>query len=234
MRWWHQAHFALWGRPDLLDRSHAFYWELLQNATSLATQQGFRGARWQKMLALANRYNRSSSISVPWLGEAAGWSPPAPGDEDGLLLLWESANGINPVLSWNQGPVIWLADAIRLAVNASQGAAAAQAAVARLSPLVFATADCIADIPFFNESSGFYEVGPPTLGAEEFGDFMKIRKPLWETVYHAYTLDVANEWRELLGLPRDAKYDAVAAGLGGLPLDPAQSAPTYSFNAEAS
>ena len=235
MRWWHQAHFALWGRPDLLDRSHAFYWELLQNATSLATQQGFRGARWQKMLALANRYNRSSSISVPWLGEAAGWSPPAPGDEDGLLLLWESANGINPVLSWNQGPVIWLADAIRLALNASQGgAAAAQAAVARLSPLVFATADCIADIPFFNESSGFYEVGPPTLGAEEFGDFMKIRKPLWETVYHAYTLDVANEWRELLGLPRDAKYDAVAAGLGGLPLDPAQSAPTYSFNAEAS
>lgn len=235
MRWWHQAHFALWGRPDLLDRSHAFYWELLENATSLATQQGFRGARWQKMLALANRYNRSSSISVPWLGEAAGWSPPVPGDEDGLLLLWESANGINPVLSWNQGPVIWLADAIRLALNASQGgAAAAQAAVARLAPLVFATADCIADIPFFNESSGFYEVGPPTLGAEEFGDFMKIRKPLWETVYHAYTLDVANEWRELLGLPRDAKYDAVAAGLGGLPLDPAQSVPTYSFNAEAS
>ena len=50
----------------------------------------------------------------------------------------------------------------------------------------------------------------------------------------AYALDVANEWRELLGLARDAKYDAVAAGLGGLPLDPAEAAPTYSFNAEAS
>jgi hypothetical protein len=45
MRWWHQAHFPLWGRPDWLDRSHAFYFELLENATSLAAQQGFRGAR---------------------------------------------------------------------------------------------------------------------------------------------------------------------------------------------
>ena len=233
MRWWHQAHFPLWGRPDWLDRSHAFYFELLENATSLAAQQGFRGARWQKMLALANRFNRTSAISVPWLGEAAGWAPPTPGHTDGLLLLWESANKINPVLTWNQSPVVWLADAVRRATNASQGAAAAAAVVDRLAPLVDATADCIADMPFFNETSGFYELGPPTLGAEEFGDFMKIRKPAWETVYMAYALDVANEWRELRGLPRDAQYDAVAAGLGGLALDPAQAAPTYAFNAEA-
>jgi hypothetical protein len=232
MRWWHQSHFPLWGQPELLDRSHAFYWELLENATSLATQQGFRGARWQKMLGLANRANRTSSISVPWLGEPR-WSPPTPDHANGLLLLWESANKINPVLTWNQGPVIWLADAIRRSLNASQGANAALAAVHRLAPLVAATADCIADMPFMNESSGFFELGPPTLGAEEFGDFMKIRKPTWETVYFAYVLDVANEWRELQGLARDAHYDAVAAGLGGLALDPAQAAPTYSFNAEA-
>jgi hypothetical protein len=145
----------------------------------------------------------------------------------------ESANGINPVLTWNQGPVVWLADSLRRSVNATQGAAAAQAAVARLAPLVFATADCISDMPFFNETSSFFELGPPTLGAEEFGDFMRIRKPTWETVYMSYALDVANEWRELLGLARDAHYDAVAAGMGGLALDPAQAEPTYSFNAEA-
>jgi hypothetical protein len=233
MRWWHQAHFPLWGRPAWLDRSHAFYWELLENATSLATQQGLRGARWQKMLALANRANRSSSISVPWLGEGEGFAPPAPGHEDGLLLLWESANNINPVLTWNQGPVAWLAEAIRLATNFSQGAAAALAVVQRLAPLVLATGDAYADLPFLNETSGCYEIGPPTLGAEEFGSFLKIRKPLWETVYAAVALDIANEWRELLGQPRDAKSDAVAGGLCGLPLDPAQSAPTYAFNAEA-
>ena len=170
MRWWHQAHFPLWGRHDLLDRSHAFYWELLENATSLAKQQGFRGARWQKMLALANRLNRTSAISVPWLGEGSGWTPPSPASDDqGLLLLWESANGINPVLTWNQGPVIWLADAIRRSINATQGAVAALAAVERLSPLVFATADTCADMPFFNETSGYFELGAPTLGAEEFG-----------------------------------------------------------------
>ena len=46
-------------------------------------------------------------------------------------------------------------------------------------------------------------------------------------------LDVANSWRELRGLPRDARYDAVAAGLGGLQLDPAEAPPAYSFNANA-
>ena len=46
-------------------------------------------------------------------------------------------------------------------------------------------------------------------------------------------LDIANEWRELQGLPRDARYDAVAAGLGGLALDPAEDPPAYSFNVNA-
>lgn len=234
MRWWHQAHFALWLQPQYLDRSHAFYFDLLQNATSLATQQGYPGARWSKMLGLANRGNAAVAIDVPWLGAANGWGPPTPASGDaGLLLLWESANKINPVLMWNQPPVVWLADAVRRAVNATEGAAATDAAVRRLAPLVFATADFCAAQPFFNETSGFYELGAPTLGAEEYGDFTRIRKPLFETVYYAYALDVANEWRELLGLPRDAQYDRVAAGLGGLPLDPAQATPTYSFNAEA-
>ena len=58
-------------------------------------------------------------------------------------------------------------------------------------------------------------------------------KPVFETVYFAAMLDVANEWRELQGLPRDARYDAVAAGLGGLALDPAEDPPAYSFNFNA-
>ena len=185
-----------------------------------------------KMLGLANRVNASTSIDVPWLGEK--YTPGPPNAAGGLLLLWESANKINPVLTWNQPPVIWLADAQRRAVNGSAGPAAALAAVQRLYPIVEATALFLATNPFFNESSGFYELGSPTLGAEEFGDFMRIRKPVFETVYFAYALDIANEWRELLGMPRDATWDAVAAGLGGLPLDPQNTtAPSYSFNAEA-
>lgn len=66
MRWWHQSHFPFWGKQDLLDRANAFYFDLLENATSLAKFQGYAGARWQKMLGLANPTNRSAAIDVPW------------------------------------------------------------------------------------------------------------------------------------------------------------------------
>lgn len=235
MRWWHQAHWSLWGNPELLDRTNAFYFDLLPNATSLARFQGYDGARWSKMLGLANTGNASTAIDVPWLGTDYAPMPSfINSSSPGLLLLWESANGINPVLTWNQPHMIWLADVQRRAVNASQGPAAALVTVQRLSELVFATAAFCASYPFFNDSSNRYEFGPPTLGAEEFGDFTKINRPVFETVYFSYVLDIANDWKALLGLDSNPLWATVASSLGqGLPLDPAQSQPTHSFNALA-
>ena len=233
MRFWHQAHFPLWGKPELLDRSNGFYFDLLPNATSLARFQGYKGARWLKMLGLANTYNKSAMIDVPWLGTDVqappAWAPP------GDLLLWESFNKINPILQWNQPHMIWLADVQVRAINASQGAAAAAAAAARLAPLVFATADYLASAPFFNESSGNFELGPPLLGGEEFGDYYVISRPTFETVYFAYALDVANDWRAALGLPAEPAWANVSAQMRNLPLDPAEPAgePKYAFNAAA-
>ena len=231
MRFWHQAHWALWGNPELLHNSNGFYLDLLPNATSLARFQGYKGARWLKMLGLANTHNRSAAVDVAWLGTAHDapppWAPP------GSLLVWESFNKINPVLQWQQPHMVWLADAQRRAVNATRGPAAALALAGELAPLVFATADYLASAPFFNESSGFFELGPPLLGGEEFGNFSVISRPAFETVYFAYALDVANEWRALLGLPEDPGWANVSARMGNLPLDPAQAAPTYSFNSQA-
>jgi hypothetical protein len=51
-------------------------------------------------------------------------------------------------------------------------------------------------------------------------------------VYFAYALDVANEWRALQGLPLEAHWANVSGLLGNLPLDPAETEPVYSFNAE--
>ena len=179
MRFWHQAHWALWGNPELLHRSTGFFLDLLPNATSLARFQGYKGARWLKMLGLAQTHNASGAVDVAWLGTAVepapAWAPP------GSLLVWESFNGINPVLQWQQPHMIWLADAQRRAVNASQGAAAAAALMQELAPLVYATADYLASAPFFNETSGFYELGPPLLGGEEFGDFTRISRATFET-----------------------------------------------------
>src|SRR5690606_7071698 len=46
MHWWHAAHFALWGRPALLERSMDWYRRILPRAQETAHLQGCRGARW--------------------------------------------------------------------------------------------------------------------------------------------------------------------------------------------
>lgn len=49
MYWWHAAHFALWGRPELLEKSIDWYIKVAGKAKAIAQRQGFDGIRWQKM-----------------------------------------------------------------------------------------------------------------------------------------------------------------------------------------
>jgi hypothetical protein len=48
MHWWHGAHFPLWGRGHLLERSLGWYHDALPAAAETARRQGYRGARWPK------------------------------------------------------------------------------------------------------------------------------------------------------------------------------------------
>ena len=49
MHWWHGVHFALWNRPELLEKSLPWYQKVFEKAKNIAKRQGFEGARWQKM-----------------------------------------------------------------------------------------------------------------------------------------------------------------------------------------
>ncbi len=49
MHWWHAAHFALWDRLPLLEKSLGYYDSILPRARGTAKRQGYRGARWPKM-----------------------------------------------------------------------------------------------------------------------------------------------------------------------------------------
>jgi len=49
MHWWHAAHFALWDRLELLERSLPYYASILPRARGMAARQGYAGARWPKM-----------------------------------------------------------------------------------------------------------------------------------------------------------------------------------------
>lgn len=72
MYWWHTAHFALWGRAALLERSFGWYEKILPAAQATAKRQGFTGARWPKMVGPDGR--ESPSNVGPWLI----WQQPHP------------------------------------------------------------------------------------------------------------------------------------------------------------
>lgn len=73
MHWWHASHFPLWNRPDLLERSMDWYETILDKARELAHSQGYKGARWPKMVGY-------DGIQTP--------SPVAPG------LIWQQPHPI--------------------------------------------------------------------------------------------------------------------------------------------
>jgi hypothetical protein len=50
MHWWHSAHFVAWNRFPLFERSLGYYEKILPQARELAQHQGFKGARWPKMV----------------------------------------------------------------------------------------------------------------------------------------------------------------------------------------
>jgi hypothetical protein len=50
MHWWHAAHFALWNRTPMLEKSLGWYDRTLPAARDLARSQGYAGARWPKMV----------------------------------------------------------------------------------------------------------------------------------------------------------------------------------------
>ena len=49
MHWWHGVHFALWGRPEIMEKSLNYYFHTFEKAKALAERQGYKGVRWIKM-----------------------------------------------------------------------------------------------------------------------------------------------------------------------------------------
>lgn len=70
MHWWHAAHFALWNRPALLEKSLTWYArpDVQAVAKGIAQRQGYAGWRWQKM-------------TDPWGAETPS--------SVGALLIWQ-------------------------------------------------------------------------------------------------------------------------------------------------
>ena len=70
MHWWHAAHFALWGRAPLLEKSLPWYRSIMPSARKCAERQGYRGVRWPKMVGPDGRECPS------WIGPFLIWQQP--------------------------------------------------------------------------------------------------------------------------------------------------------------
>ena len=86
MHYWHAAHFPLWGRKQLLERSLKWYMDILPAARKIAAEQGYKGARWPKMCD-ASGINTPSNIAVLLV-----WQQPHP------IMLAELCYRANPVI----------------------------------------------------------------------------------------------------------------------------------------
>jgi hypothetical protein len=180
MHWWHAAHFALWGRPDLLKRSMGYYTDILPIARDTASRIGCRGARWPKMVG-----------------------------PDGI----ESGNFINPFLTWQQPHPIHMAELLYQSRPTRQTLEA-------FKDIVLESAEFMASYATWNEERKGFELGGPIVAANEqnFPRRRSSKNPTFDIAYWSWTLGIANQWRERLGMSRSEQWDHVRNNFVSLPV----------------
>lgn len=73
MHWWHGVHYVLWNKPELFEKSLPWYSETaLAQARQKADRQGYKGARWPKMIG------PSAEESPSTIGVFLIWQQPHP------------------------------------------------------------------------------------------------------------------------------------------------------------
>lgn len=87
MHWWHVAHFALWGRPELIEPSLDWYASILDQARETARRHHCRGVRWPKQVDSSGRESPSD------IGTFLLWQQPHPINLAELVVRAHRARG---------------------------------------------------------------------------------------------------------------------------------------------
>jgi hypothetical protein len=72
MYWWHSAHWALWGRPEILEKSLSNLTQMMPPGREMAKLEGAKGVKWSKMT------DPSGVESPSGVGPALVWQQPHP------------------------------------------------------------------------------------------------------------------------------------------------------------
>jgi hypothetical protein len=174
MYWWHAAHFALWGRPELLERSMRWYTQIQPRAEATARWQGYTGARWPKM---TDPYGN------------------------------ESPSNIGAFIIWQQPHPIYLAELLYRADSS-------RATLEKYKDMVLGTAEFMAS--FLRQREGQYHLCHPLIPAQEVFKATETDDPAYELQYWYYGLQVAQAWRQRLGLSENEQWTDIMQHLAPL------------------
>lgn len=128
-------------------------------------------------------------------------------DNEGM----ESPSSVGAFLIWQQPHLIYFAElCYRDHHNAET--------LKKYKRLVFATADFMASYAFYDSVKQRYVLGKGVIPAQERFKAEETFNPTYELVYWHWALNIAQQWRERLGLSRNKKWDEVVNRLSPLPI----------------
>ncbi|MET0394817.1 MAG: hypothetical protein ABW019_16850, partial [Chitinophagaceae bacterium] len=122
----------------------------------------------------------------------------------------ESPSSVGSFLIWQQPHFIYMAELLfrhrrdRSVLN-------------KYKDLLFATADFMASFPSYDSQTKKYNLGRGLIPAQECFDPLTTYNPTYELAYWSWALQVAQQWRERLGMARNRKWDAIIHQLAPLP-----------------
>jgi hypothetical protein len=195
MHWWHAVHFALWDRWPMFERSLGYYQAVLPRARATAERQGYAGARWQKMT------DPRGAESPSTIGPFLVWQQPHP------IYYAELA------YRTGSGP-FFVPEKDRRAVRHSgtkngPDPLSQRAPLERYREVVFATAEFMASYSLWDAERERYVLGPVLQCAQERFPKDNTLNPTFELTYWRWGLEMAQQWRERLGMPREPNWDRV-------------------------
>ena len=123
----------------------------------------------------------------------------------------DSPSTIGPLLIWQQPHPIFYAE---LCYRSHPD----RKTLERFRSIVFESATFMASFAFWEAARGRYVLGPPVIPAQENHPPRETWNPTFELAYWKWGLQIAQRWRERLGLKRDAEWDKVIKGLSPLPV----------------
>ncbi len=154
---------------------------------------------YQKILPKARRWAR-------YQGYAGARWPKMVGPEGR-----DSPSPIGPLLIWQQPHPIVFAELFYREHPDRQ-------TLENYREIVFATAEFMASYAVLNPRTGYYDLGPPVIPMQENHPPRETWNPTYELEYWAHGLELAQQWRQRLGLERHSGWEEVRTKLSPAPV----------------